>query len=143
MNENDDTVSQMKKEIAEAIKTSMDVFLGEEVERTKESISIPVGREKGQIIRSKPGENPRKEEGDLYASVKKEVVEEGEIGIIVGTMFSDDPKSAWLNDGTSDGRIAPRPFWDRAWERIKNNGEKLENSIAESISGSNTPAYSA
>jgi hypothetical protein len=134
---NEDAVEKMKRDIREAAKAAMMEYLEKEVETTREALSIPVGREKGRIIRSNPGENPRKEEGDLQKSIQQEVIEEG--GEIVGDFFTTDEKAPWLNFGREDGSLAPRPFWDFAKQRLLDGAEQLENTFFNKIAEGNTP----
>jgi bacteriophage HK97-gp10 putative tail-component len=79
----------------------------------KERISVPVGYRIGPkggtyIIRSAPGEPPRKETGTLLNSVESEV--ETDADVVTLEISSDAPYAGFLEDGTE--RMAPRPVWE-------------------------------
>lgn len=64
---------------------------------------------------SKPGEPPKRVEGDLFRSIKTLVTERG--GDMYGFVYTDDPKARRLELGFSGAdsrgrvyRTAPRPF---------------------------------
>ncbi len=80
----------------------------------------------GQLYRaSAPGEPPAVRSGNLRESWRPRTESENMgSGLTVRVAITTDVKYApWLNDGTEDGRIAPRPFEEpiieRAMPRIK------------------------
>lgn len=77
----------------------------------RERINVPVGRSGGRIIRSKPGEPPRREYGDLYKSVGTVAGGQGDqIEAIAG---STSKIAVYLEYGT--GTVAPRPHFTPAF----------------------------
>lgn len=82
----------------------------------KQRIGVPVGYANGRVIRSRPGEPPRREFGDYIGSWTYTVVREGDV--IKGTSGSTMPgRGVWLEKGT--GRIAPRPHVEPAYQQAR------------------------
>ncbi|MCL5981730.1 MAG: hypothetical protein M1571_04285 [Firmicutes bacterium] len=76
----------------------------------------------GQLYRaSAPGEPPAVRSGNLRQSWRPRTESENTgSGLTVRSAITTDVKYApWLNDGTRDGRIAPRPFEEPIIERAK------------------------
>lgn len=71
----------------------------------REVLSVPVGRSGRKIIRSKPGEPPRKEKGRLPPDIKGEVTS-GE-SVVTSNNYTDNKVAGYLDGGTRT--IAPRP----------------------------------
>jgi len=91
----------------------------------RDLISVPVSRTKGKVIRSAPGEPPRKDSGALQASVKA-TVDQHEKDKVVATVTTDVPYDVYLRDGTK--KMAPRPFHgpiEAKWENILENRLKI------------------
>jgi hypothetical protein len=65
-----------------------------------------------RVIRSQPGESPRKETGDLQASVQHAV--EADADVYTLEVYSDCPYAPHLERGTD--QIARRPAWEPAVE---------------------------
>lgn len=82
----------------------------EESERLQ---SVPVVRTRGRVIRSRPGQPPRRETGRLQASHRTQI--EGEGDAVRGVLFNvarserGAPYPAYLERGTS--RMAARPTY--------------------------------
>ena len=70
---------------------------------------------------SAPGEPPAVRSGDLRRSWRQKTASESTgKGLTVKPAITTDVKYApWLNDGTEDGHIAPRPFEDPIIEDAK------------------------
>jgi hypothetical protein len=82
------------------------------------SISVPVGYASGprgglMVIRSKPGEPPRRETGNYVNSWGESVVIDGLR--VVGRIYSDVDYGSYLSTGTS--RMASRPHLSPAFHR--------------------------
>ena len=60
---------------------------------------------------SAPGESPATDTGDLARSIKADAPK--------GLIFSDLDYAFWLEFGTRDGKIKPRPFLTPAAESVK------------------------
>ncbi len=71
------------------------------------SLSVQVEYIGGYVIRSKPGEAPRREFGDLIRSV--DFATSRVNALVRLDVFSTSMISVYLNEGTD--RIAPRPHW--------------------------------
>lgn len=81
----------------------------------RELIGIQVEYAGGDIIRSLPGEAPRREFGNLQDSQQIDVtVNQNEIS---ATLFTDSLIGAYLEHGTS--RILPRPHYEPYAKRVE------------------------
>lgn len=96
-----DEIDAELREKFELLGTQMD-------DKVREWIGIDVGFAKGRIVRSKPGEHPRKETGRLQGSFDNEATLED--GVIKVTVFTDVPYAIFLQNGTS--KMAKRPIID-------------------------------
>lgn len=102
----DDVVTRAQERLEE---------LGADIEaELKEQVSVPVGRSKGKVERSKPGESPRRDRGDYYKSFGHAVTSDGDrVAAHAGT---DMERGQWLEGGT--GRMAPRPHFGVVFRRL-------------------------
>jgi hypothetical protein len=80
-----------------------------------EMISVPVGRSGGRVIRSQPGEPPRKETGGLIAAQRVRVLSEAAADVVTLTIQNQSRVANWLERGTS--KMSPRPFYSVAFSR--------------------------
>lgn len=119
------------------VKDAMGAVLDDSKRQMQQLVSVPVGSaatggvpltrgglkpfRKGQskIIRSRPGDPPRKETGELFNSFFTQTAQQG--GNVEGLLFSvsrtergDAQKDVYLEYGTS--KMAPRPHWARMIE---------------------------
>jgi hypothetical protein len=82
----------------------------------RESIDIPVEpTSSGYVVRSRPGEPPRRESGHLWESIGFEVARDDGRRRVGLSVYSDDPKAAGLEYGRDD--VRPRPFMAPAFDR--------------------------
>lgn len=112
------------RELIERFRPAMQKLAADMRQDLRQRVDVPVGRApakrkggKGRIVRSKPGEPPRKETGAYQASIQSETNVNGTESIRA-TVFSDTPLAGWLEYGTD--RMAPRKHWRTArdrWER--------------------------
>lgn len=81
---------------------------------------------------SMPGNPPAPDTGNLRNSIRYEVHGETskEVYGIVGSTQKDPPYGTYLEYGTSDGKIAPRPWLRPA---MRKNNEFIRNTIAEAV----------
>ena len=81
------------------------------------------------IIRSKPGECPRRETGKLQNAVRHEV-ERLLFDVIELSIINDCPYATFLENGT--GIMSPRPFMAREFERLT---DKLADDLNDAVAG--------
>lgn len=89
--------------------------VGPEVEAyAVQLVSVPVGRQGSKIIRSKPGEPPRKETGGVAGGIGHEVRRDAEDQPTL-IVYAIGAVAGYLTDGTS--RMAKRPFMEPTFDR--------------------------
>jgi hypothetical protein len=71
-------------------------------------VSVPVVRGRYRIIRSLPGEPPRKEFGTYVTTIKHKRMPGGH-SVEELSIYSNDPRALWFEKGTS--RMAKRPHF--------------------------------
>lgn len=75
----------------------------------KEVLNTPVENVDGKIIRSSPGEAPRRETGRLKASIGTQVnISGNEVQLIAGDLYGHAPYALYLEYGTLN--TAARPY---------------------------------
>lgn len=109
-----DLSDQVSEVLARRLSRGMDIFAEKLVEDIQEKISVPVeyqtGPRGGQVvIRSKPGEPPRKENGDLWESIENIPTTREAQTKIVARVVTRLKVAGWLQNGTK--YLDPRPFW--------------------------------
>jgi hypothetical protein len=88
--------------------------LGEEIaDDLRETISIPVERIGSSLIRSLPGEPPRKETGGYRLTIEDDTQDEGDR--VRTSIFTDSVIGKYLEYGTS--RMAARPHFAEIYEK--------------------------
>jgi hypothetical protein len=124
-----DDSTQLFYDIAADVATSLDYIGGIIVDQIKEDLSVPVeiltGPRGGRIVvRSKPGEHPRKETGLLQSQVEHRVERDG----VNSTLVVFDPVyySAYLDPGLN------RPIVTGIDERFE---DKVAQAVADAVSG--------
>lgn len=93
------------------------------------AVSIAKGSKGARVtgaVRSKPGEPPRKQTGELRSRVTDEVDEES----LTGRVGSNEPKARALEMGTKRG-LLPRPWLRRALAECQTEIENLESKLDE------------
>lgn len=104
---NNGYVDKVMGRIAASVRAAMDQIAKDVEADVRKSISIPVGRTKGRVIRSKAGEFPRRDSGRLYRAVTSAVADvttdKIRATVSIGTGYS-----GFLDRGT--GRMSPRPM---------------------------------
>lgn len=117
----DPATDEIMGRISDGIRHAMEEAGNDAADDLRELISIPVVRTKGKVIRSSPGQPPRKDTGALLASVKS-VIDEIEKDRIAVTISTDTDYDQFLKNGTA--RMAARPFdgpIETKWEPIIEN----------------------
>lgn len=96
------------------VAASMDQLGASMATTLKNIVAVPVERTKGRVIRSKPGEAPRRDTGAYQESITHATTESGNT---IRTESGSPRKLAdWLQHGTN--RMAPRNHYDRLREQI-------------------------
>jgi hypothetical protein len=117
----DPTIDRIMSGLTAQVKATMDAALRDTADDMRRIISVPVVRSGGKVIRSKPGEPPRKDTGKLLASVQS-VVESLEKDKVRGSVSTNVFYDVFLTNGTS--KMAPRPYagpTEAKWERLIEN----------------------
>lgn len=87
----------------------------------EESISVPVGRDfaGNAVIRSAPGEPPRRDESQLYGNVESAVFSRP--NVIGSVVSSSRPETPSVPQELEFGgvRVAPRPYMAPAMDRFR------------------------
>lgn len=111
---NESLADDLRAAIMPKVMQGMENFARNLVIDIQDRISVDVEFEVGprggvRVIRSDPGEPPRRESYDLWSSIEiiePQIVSATEIEVFVVTY---NPKARWLNEGTIN--IDARPFW--------------------------------
>ena len=75
----------------------------------KAALNIPVERKDGKLLRSSPGEAPRRQSGNLRESIETRVIKDGnQISLIAGDLKGKAPYALYLEYGSLS--LEPRPF---------------------------------
>lgn len=85
-------------------------------------ISVDVERRGGKVIRSQPGEPPRRDTRKLYASTTSEVIRAGDV--VSGAVSVDTPYAQRLNNEMN------RPIFGQT---LANNVDAIRDAVRESI----------
>ena len=87
---------------------------------------------------SLPGNPPAPDTGNLRESIRYEVHNDGkEVYGIVGSTQKDPDYAVWMEYGTSDGRIAPRPWLRPA---MRKDNDFIRMTIAKAVKNTLTGA---
>jgi hypothetical protein len=103
----------------------MDEAMKDVARDEKQLISVPVQRTGNRVIRSRPGQPPRKDTGRLHGSVKGVAAKVGK-DRVEGKVTTATPYDQFLEKGTS--KMSRRPFagpTEAKWGRIVENRFKL------------------
>lgn len=106
-------------EINSAARAAVTDILRDARRELRDSINVPVQRVGSEVIRSDPGEPPRREFGDLWKSIQISVVQVSDTQIR-GRLYSNDKtgKVLALEYGRLDGSLEPRPFFGPQQKRL-------------------------
>lgn len=117
----------VKSKLRKAVRLALNEIGRRGVKDIRQSIEVPVQHIGGVTIRSEPGEPPRYDDGNLWKSIKYKVrAGAGGLGdLIIYVANTIAPHAPWVNYGTKDGRIEPRPFWEPAERRIRSGLKSL------------------
>lgn len=97
-------------------------------EQVQEWLSVDVDRTGSKVIRSRPGEHPRRDSGRLFTSITHDIAAQGDV--ITVTVGTDAPYAHYLENGTS--KMAERPILAGLLEQFE---PILMNAVAEVIEG--------
>lgn len=126
-------VRAVENAIAPILRAALEDIADRATANIREAISIPVEyAEGGLIIRSSPGEPPRREDGALMAGIDFNIVDgEGlpELYITAERLGMGDADAARvLEDGGLNGQghyVAPRPYMAPEAEAIRGYGPEI------------------
>lgn len=98
------------------------------VEKIRDAIDVPVEFTSGAVIRSEPGEPPRRESGDYQGSIRHVTERDGDtITTVVGT---DSVIGAYLEGGTE--RMKPRPHFAPVTDEFAQNAvERVQQAFSQ------------
>ncbi len=118
----DEEIDAIMEHLHSRLEHGIDELADATVEKVRMLISIPVERTATSVIRSKPGEPPRRDSGDLYNSIRKGPLVSDADGVRTEA-GSDLWYSVNLENGA--GRVDPRPHWRPAYEEIAPNAAEF------------------
>lgn len=101
--------------VLDRLEVAVDSVVWDIREALRDAVSKPVGRSGTRIIRSKPGEPPRRETGKYQGSITHYTRRQG--NAIRGAAGTPMQRGVWLNHGTS--RMAARPHFDRVYQEAR------------------------
>ncbi|HEV7297934.1 MAG TPA: hypothetical protein VGN72_01110 [Tepidisphaeraceae bacterium] len=121
---NEDFVENIMADVNAAAERAIRPAVADVYEGVREAVSVPVGYAQGprggvMVVRSLPGEAPRKERGVYRDSWQQEVAVDGDR--VEGTVFTDDIRGLWFAEGTKVGgvtRMAPRPHGEQQFNEV-------------------------
>ncbi len=95
----------------------------DEVEQIRQDIGIQVGHASGFVVRSQPGEPPRREKGELQASIYSNVSrpEPNVVQLAIGST-ADYASNLEFGGFSNFGEVLPRPFMRPSMERFTAGG---------------------
>lgn len=123
-------ISTFNERLRGACVAGLESFMQSGVEDIQQSIAAPVERVGSVIVRSAPGEPPRRDSSDLYNSVQRETLDAG-TGNVQGAIFTRNPVGKFMEYGTV--HVLPRPFWAPARERLYARVDELKSEILGSL----------
>lgn len=104
---------QAKEKVQGAFRKALTTVANEIKEDFIKATGKPVTVWRGQVRRSRPGENPRRESGRFNKSMKfRTSAEEKKDAMVI---WSDDEKHLWLEKGTE--HMEPRPSFQLLWAK--------------------------
>ena len=104
----------MHAHLMERLRGAMDRIGAGLAEDIRESVSVPVGRSGGKVVRSKAGEPPRRETSGYRATIRHATRVEGDR--VVTEAGTSEELGEWLEKGT--GTMAARPHYEPARRRL-------------------------
>lgn len=117
---NEDVADRIADSVVERARTGFDTIGEELASRLRESVSVPVGRDGKHVVRSLPGERPRRDEGDYQASLRHVTTVDGDkVKTAAGT---DMERGQWLEKGTE--RMLARPHFQPLFDEFRSESEE-------------------
>lgn len=131
---NEEFKRQVLEQLVEAGTAALTRFAQKRIEDAREIVGVPVQRIAYTVIRSQPGESPRRDTGVLQDSFQ--ATEAYHLGDIIDIfIFTDDIKANWLDKGTE--YMDERPFWEKFLTRIVEKQDELQALFAEELKANN------
>lgn len=98
------------------------------VAELRDVIGVRVQRVGSEVIRSEPGEPPRRDSSKLYDSLRSHVQRDSATSAAL-SVSTDVEYAAWLEEGT--GRMEARPWWAVTFGRI---GPYIKDKLSDHLS---------
>ncbi len=111
----DQVTIAVSRQVADRLELAVDSYVYDLRTELRDLVAKPVGRSGSKIIRSKPGEPPRRETGKYQASIKHTVTVAG--NRVRGEAGTPMLLRVWFRDGTA--RMAPRPHFAQVYRKAK------------------------
>lgn len=89
-------MSSLFDRIGQNVQKALETKLGEMRDEVQKRISVDVERRGGKVIRSRPGEPPRRDTKKLYKSAESEVIHTDDT--VTGAVSVETPYAQRLND---------------------------------------------
>lgn len=120
MSESENLADRMTDALIERSRDGFDEIGAELEARFRELLSVQVEGTGKEVVRSKPGEAPRRESGGYEGSFKHVTTVEGDtVATRAGT---EDPRGAWFTGGTAT--MQPRPHAETVRDEFAEHAEE-------------------
>ncbi len=109
--------------ILEGLESALKRAGDDEVEQIRQDIGVQVGYASGFVVRSEPGEPPRRETGELQESIYSNVSrpEPNVVQLAIGST-ADYAGNLEFGGFSNFGEVLPRPFMRPSMERFNAGG---------------------
>lgn len=119
------------RRVRDATRASLAVIGRMIVADIKQHINEPVQKVGSEIIRSEPGEEPFREFGNLYKSIKSRIESSETLTIANLIVYTRRIQAVYLEYGTHN--MEPRPFWAPAKRRAVGLSKLLKQMVAQRL----------
>lgn len=130
-----DALLEFNKRMIAALAAGLREAGEDEESHIRKDIGIPVEYAGGRVIRSAPGDAPRRETGTLYRSIKSGVASDADevlLRVSAGPALSEQGFDYAAELETGHGSVAERPYMDPSKKRMEVGGAWV---VAEKLKG--------